>query len=325
MTGTLSVYSHFLAVLILGAHLVSLIALRPRDVPWKRLLVSISVMGLFLFPLAIFVFTRDHGQLGSDRKFRVSDVYGLFDSFTGGGKVLVLAYFVPCFLAFVRVLRIWSRSRLSFDVWRYAFFLSWLCAPILVGAIISLSKPLLTARYFIICLPALVILTAVGLSLIGSRWIRTGVVVLLIALSGHATFLYYSQPEKEDWRAAAAYVVSHTVQNDGVFFFIDTGRLAFDYYVRRLSPGDQTWKVVFPVSLDWDQELTKEQPEEAIALLPHCCERVWLILSHDDAGQSRRQTSLSIETSLASEYTEVGMQQFRGVQVRLYGGRKQKP
>jgi len=168
-------------------------------------------------------------------------------------------------------------------------------------------------------------LTAVGLSLIGSRWIRTGFVVLLIALSGRATFLYYSQPEKEDWRAAAAYVVSHTVQNDGVFFFIDTGRLAFDYYVRRLSPGDQTWRVVFPVSLDWDQELTKEQPEEAIALLPHCCERVWLILSHDDAGQSRRQTSLSIETSLASEYTEVGVQQFRGVQVRLYGGRKQKP
>lgn len=289
LTGTLAVYSHFLAVLIPGAHLASLIVLRPRDVPWRRLLVSFSVMGLLLVPLSIFVFTRDNGGLGWVPKSRPIAVYGLFDSLAGGGKLLVLTYFVPCFIAFVHALRTWSRSKLSFETWRYAFFLSWLFGPILVGVAISLSKPLLVARYFIICLPPLVLLAAVGISSISPRWIRTGGLVLLMTLSGRAVYSYYSYPEKEDWRGATAYVVSHTLQKDGIFFYMDVGRLGFDYYVRRLSPADQTWKIVFPESLDWEeQELTKQEPNDALALLPQRCERVWLFLSHNDVGQIRR-------------------------------------
>jgi len=323
LTGTLAVYSHFLAVLVLGAHLASLVALRPRDVPWRRLVVSICMMGLFLVPLAIFVFTRDHGQLGSVPKFRPSDVYSLFDSFTGGGKLLVLAYFVPCCIAFVHAFRTWFRSKLSFETWRYAFLLKWLFGPILVGVAISLFEPLLVARYFIICLPPLVLLAGVGISSLSARWVRTSGLVLLLALSGRATFSYYSYPEKEDWRGATAYVVSHALPSDGIFFYIDTGRLGFDYYVRRLSPTSQTWKIVFPESLDWGQELTNEEPEHAIALLPQCCDRVWLVLSHNDAGQIRRQTSRSIETSLTSQYPVEVEKQFKGVRVLLYSRGKQ--
>ena len=323
LTGTLAVYSHFLAVLVLGAQLASLVVLRPRDVPWKRVMISISLMGLLLLPLAIFVFTRDHGQLGSVPKFRPSDIYGLFDSFTGGGKPLVLAYFVPCCIALVQAFRTWSRLKLSLETWRYAFLIEWLFGPILVGIAISFFEPLLVARYFIICLPPLVLLAAVGISSLSSRWVRAGGLVLLLALSGRAIFSYYSFPEKEDWRGATAYVVSHALESDGIFFYIDTGRLGFDYYVRRLHPAAQPWKIVFPESLDWEQELTTEDPDHAIALLPQCCQRVWLVLSHNDAGLIRHQTSRSIETSLTSQYPDEAEKQFKGVRVLLYSRGKQ--
>jgi hypothetical protein len=79
---------------------------------------------------------------------------------------------------------------------------------------------------------------------------------------------------------------------------------------------------VFPESLDWEQELTKEDPDHAIALLPKCCDRVWLVLSHADAGQIRRQTSRSIETALTTQYPDVEEKEFRGVRVLLYTRRK---
>lgn len=318
VAGTLAVYSHFFAVLILGAQLVSLILIPPRDVPWRRLLVSLSVMAFLLLPVANFVLTRDQGQLGSVPKLRPSDVYGLFESFAGGGKLLLLAYFVPGLIACLYAVRAWSRSRLSPEVWRYGFFLSWLLVPILTGLAVSILKPLLVARYFIICLPALVILVAVGVSSFNSGWVRAASLVVLVGLSGHAVFSYYSHPEKEDWREATRYVVSHSSQKDGILFYIETGRLGFDYYVRRLGPVGQAWNIVFPEHFDWGGDTAEAGPGESmLATLPQHYERVWLFLSHDKT-QTRRQEAVSIDTSLANKYPDVREKKFQGVRVLLF-------
>jgi mannosyltransferase len=318
VTGTLAVYSHFFAVLVVGAQLPSLILLPPRDVPWKRLLVSISVMILLLVPLAIFVFTRDQGQLGAVPKLRPSEVYGLFDSFAGGGKLLVLAYFAPCLIAFLHALQAWSRCKMSRETWRYGFFLSWLLVPILIGLAVSVFKPVLVARYFIICLPALVMLAAVGTSSINSGWIRASTLVVLLVLSGHAVLFYYSHPEKEDWRAATDYVVSHTLQKDGILFYIDTGRLGFDYYVRRLGLAGQTWDIAFPESFDWEGRKPENWPDDSELALSERYRRVWLFLSHVDVMPMRQQKGLAIEASLARQYPDVREKRFRGVRVVLF-------
>lgn len=315
ITGTLAVYSHFLAVLIVAAQLASLIFAPPRDVPWKRLLYSISVMFFLLIPLAIFVFTRDQGQLRSVPKLRPSEFYGLFDSFTGGGKLLVLAFFVPCLLAFIRGVRAWSRSKMSSEAWRYGFLLSWLFVPIFIGLAVSVFKPLLIARYFVICLPPFMMLAAVGTSSINSGWIRSCTLAVLLALSCRAVSSYYSHPEKEDWRGATDYVVSHSLQRDGIVFYIDTGRLGFDYYVRRIGP-EQKWRVVFPEPFDWDG--TENVPDSSLLQRSDQYGRVWLFLSHNNVMPMRQQEGLSIEASLASEYPDVTAKKFRDVEVLLF-------
>jgi mannosyltransferase len=323
VAGTLAVYSHFFAVLILGAQLVSLILIPPKDVPWRRLLISVSVMAFLLLPVANFVLTRDQGQLGSVPKLRPSDVYGLFESFAGGGKLLVLAYFVPSLIACVCALQAWSRSRLSKEVWRYGFFLSWLLVPILTGLAVSIFKPLLVARYFIICLPALVILVAVGVASINSGWVRAASLVVLVALAGQSVLFYYSHPEKEDWREATRYVASQSSQKDGILFYIETGRLGFDYYVRRLGPGVQAWNIVFPDHFDWGGDTAEAGPVESVlATLPQRYERVWIFLSHDKT-QTRQQEAASIDASLTNKYKDVKEKKFQGIRVLLFSARAQ--
>lgn len=319
LAAALAVYSHFFGVLIVGAQLASLVLLPAKEVPWKRLLVSISAMGLLLLPVATFVFTRDQGQLGSVPKLRPSDIYSLFESFAGGGKLLVLAYFVLCLIALLRVARAWSISRISKETWHYSFLLSWLLLPILVGLAVSIFKPLLVARYFIICLPPLVMLAAVGVAAINSGWVRAGSVVVLLVLAGHAVLFYYSHPEKEEWRQATAYVVSHPTQKDAILFYIDTGRLGFDYYARLLGAAGQTGEVVFPASFDWGGDTAENGPDGSVlATLPEHYGRVWLFLSHDNTA-TRQQKALALETSLAAQYPDVKEQKFRGVRVLTFG------
>jgi uncharacterized membrane protein len=281
------------------------------------------VMAFLLLPVANFVLTRDQGQLGSVPKLRPSDVYGLFESFAGGGKLLVLAYFVPSLIACVCALQAWSRSRLSKEVWRYGFFLSWLLVPILTGLAVSIFKPLLVARYFIICLPALVILVAVGVASINSGWVRAASLVVLVALAGQSVLFYYSHPEKEDWREATRYVVSNSSRKDGILFYIETGRLGFDYYVRRLGPRVQAWNIVFPDHFDWGGDTAEAGPVESVlATLPQHYERVWVFLSHDKT-QTRQQEAASIDASLTNKYKDVKEKKFQGIRVLLFSARAQ--
>lgn len=318
LAATLAVYSHFFGVLIVGAQLGSLVLLPAKDVPWRRLLVSISVMGLLLLPAAAFVFARDEGQLGSVPKLRPSDIYSLFESFAGGGKLLVLVYFVLCLISSLHAARAWSSSRISRETWNYGFLLSWLLLPVLVGLAVSIFKPLLVARYFIICLPPLVMLAAVGVSSINVGWIRAGSVVVLLALAGHAVLFYYSHPEKEDWRDATAYVLSHPAQKDAILFYIDTGRLGFDYYARLHGTAGQTWDIVFPSSFDWEGDTAEDGPDGSmLATLPERHGRVWLFLSHDNTP-TREQKALLLETSLAGKYPDVKERKFRGVRVLMF-------
>jgi hypothetical protein len=162
-------------------------------------------------------------------------------------------------------------------------------------------------------------LAAVGVSSINSGWVRAGSVVVLLVLAGHAVLFYYSHPEKEEWRQATAYVVSHPTQKDAILFYIDTGRLGFDYYARLLGAAGQTGEVVFPASFDWGGDTAENGPDGSVlATLPEHYGRVWLFLSHDNTA-TRQQKALALETSLAAQYPDVKEQKFRGVRVLTFG------
>ena len=321
LTATLAVYAHSFGLLVLGAHCASLVLVRPRNIPWRGLLVSALVIGVLLVPLAIFALTRGPGQISWVSRVGPYDVYYLFASLAGRGRLLVLAYFVPCSIATVYALREWVHSKGSFRTWNYAFLLSWLFVPVLTGLVISLWKPVLVDRYFVICLPPLVLLAAVGISQVRPRWAFVCSLVVLLLLSGRAVLKYYSDRHKEDWRRATAYVVSHASPKDGILFYLGHGRFAFDYYIRRLNPTAQRWQLVRPEPFDRtgvSEEVMVQPSESMVAPISTDYGRVWLVLSHNDLEQTGQMETHLIETTLQGNYANVREQEFRGVQVLLY-------
>src|SRR5436309_7711500 len=254
LTATLAVYTHFFSVLVLGAHLVWLVLVRRRNIPWRGLLVAVLAISMLLVPLAVFALAWGTGPISWIAKTRPHHAYNLFNSLVGGGRLLLLAYFVPCSIAFLCALKAWVQWKELSKTWSYAFLLSWFFVPLVIGIVISFWKPVLVDRYFIICLPPLVLLAAVGLSQVRPSWISVVSLIVLLALSAQADFRYYSHPHKADCRGATAYVVSHALPKDGILFYPGIARFEFDYYVRRLNPEAQTWQIVFPEPYDWTKK-----------------------------------------------------------------------
>ncbi len=316
LSATLAVYTHFFSVLVLGAHWVWLILVPRRNIPWRGLLVAVLAISMLLVPLAIFALARGTGQISWIAKTRPEDAYNLFNSLVGGGRLLLLAYFVPCSIAFLCALKAWVQWKELFKIWSYAFLLSWLFVPLVAGFVISLWKPVVVDRYFIICLPPLVLLAAVGLSQVRPSWISGVSLIVLLSLSARADFRYYSHPHKEDWRGATAYVVSHAFPKDGILFYPGRARFGFDYYVRRLNPEAQTWQIVFPEPYDWTDmrgEAMWQPSDSMLRTIPKGYERVCLVLRPINWEQMRQ-----IETTLQANFPHRTEQEFRGVQVLLY-------
>jgi mannosyltransferase len=316
LTSALAVYSHFFGVLVLAAQWASVAFLQPREVPWRRLLLSILMICILLLPLAFFAFTRDTGQLAWVSKTSIYDVYDLFNSLAGG-RLLAVAYFVFCSIALLPVLRAWVHSRASFDTWRYGFVLSWLFVPISSSFAISLVKPIFVDRFLIICLPALVLLAAIGVSQIRQQWLLAGSLVVLLVLSARRIPWNKAQLEKEDWRGATTYVVSHASSNDGILFYTSYGRFGFDYYARRLRPRSQTVRIVFPDRSDFNP--ARADPDDSLlASLPQQYKQIWLVVRFNELDPVLMQRDRSIESILASEYPNAIEKKFTGMWVLRY-------
>src|SRR5438046_9112506 len=108
---------------------------------------------MLLVPPAIFALARGTGPLSGIAKTRPHDVYLLFYSLVGGGKLLLLAYFVACSIAFLCTLKAWVQWKELSKTWSYAFLLSWFFVPLVIGIVISFWKSVLFDRYLFICLP----------------------------------------------------------------------------------------------------------------------------------------------------------------------------
>lgn len=101
--------------------------------------------------------------------------------------------------------RAWPRPH-----WRLMTVI-WVTAPLVAVFLFSLKRPVYADRYFIVLLPPLALLAAVGFTALPRRWGRAGSLALFISLS--LTSLTYITPPtfvKEDWRSAVAFLHDHT-------------------------------------------------------------------------------------------------------------------
>lgn len=324
LASVLAVYTHLFAVFVPLAHLVSLPFLKPRRVSVRALVASFGSIGVFASPLALFVLTRDVGQIDWISRPSLTSLVGAFQSLAGrGGRLLLVSYFLICCVAVVAGLRKTSRGTDPADrKWRAAFVLTWLFTPILVSFAFSVAiKPIFLPRYLIVSLPPLVLLAAVGIVNLSRRRLQVGVALLLTLLSGRALVSVYAH-ETEDWRAVTGFVVGETHDDDGIVFVAPYVRAPFEYYVNRFQAVGRAPDPFYPGG-NWTSNslLEPEAPDEAAALgtlTASRYERVWLVLSHEGATSREREENRSIEASLERVYVRLMDRRFAGVRVLLY-------
>ncbi len=92
----------------------------------------------------------------------------------------------------------------------------WLLCPLIFAWLLSLRLPVYVDRFFIVCLPSLLLLVStVSLS---PRRLARGIMIGVLLVSSVATLRLWVAPSltKEDWRAAAGYIQARETSQDAL-------------------------------------------------------------------------------------------------------------
>jgi mannosyltransferase len=319
-----AVYAHFYSGLLILAQWLALLFLDQKSIPqgmkkdwrWIALLVS---------PIAVFVATTGAGPLRWIQRPGLKNLWTLGVRLCGNdGAILLVAYVIACLAAVVPLLaHDQTRMRVSWETWRYRFLLMWLLFPVLSVLALSQARPLFLPRYFILCLPALLLLAAAGLSRLRNQWIMAFATLVVVALSIQGTASYYRQDfedtDRENWRGASQYILANAQPGDAIVFHVPMGRMPYEYYRSLQSALAQEPIVLYPShgdQIDFRDFVEKPSYDQLQQLLPKY-PRVWLVLSH--AGPSGQDdTSISLARLIAASHSRVDPHDFTGLEVFLY-------
>jgi mannosyltransferase len=235
----LAVYNHLYAVLAIAAQLLSLILIPARDLPWKRLLLAVSVLGVFLTPAVAYVLFRNSGQLDwvpAPKAWELVHwaVFLAGAGSTGVAYVLLVICIAIGAIAVSGFRKIWAANRRSLEGWRAAFPFVWLVLPVGVSFLFSYFKPVFFFRYLIICLPAFLLVVALGIARWRASRLRT--VILAVALGLSLTSVVLAYKTEEDWDNSIRYLLDHASNGDPIF--PGAGGVPLEYLTRHwYAPG----------------------------------------------------------------------------------------
>jgi mannosyltransferase len=195
--GALAVYAHFFAALVLLGHLVSLL-LHRRLVPWRKVAVATGSGLVLVLPLSAVLLSTNAGGRPLLAQTSMSDLLrdlaGIAPTRSGVLQALIFAF------CGVGVVVIYLRQRRQkgepAHLWHYTLLLCWLLIPIALGAVISLMWPVFVTRYFIVILPALAMVVAVGLTNVRPA-AQAALLVVVLGVGAQGLGIYYSQDHKE--------------------------------------------------------------------------------------------------------------------------------
>ena len=206
-------------------------------VPWQKVAAAIGLSALLVLPLAVTLLSTNRGrpaEVAADiDNGAAGELAGISSTRSG---VLQGAVFVLAVSAWWRHMSgNANRTTIPFSVALHV-------AHLLVGNsdrprrahltdVAGLRDPVLHR-----CLPALLLLVAVGLSVVRPALQAVALLVLLVA--GTQSLGIYAQDHKEgeNWRALVQHVALEAQGGDRVVFLSHFGRRPFEYYLDR-HPG----------------------------------------------------------------------------------------
>lgn len=143
--------------------------------------------------------------------------------------VVLLGFAVPLAAAII-ALGMGLRHRRS-DAMGLLIVALWLLAPILAAWLTAWRAPVFMHRYFMLVVPAYVLLLAAGLSVLARRLALLGWGTAALMVGASLTAIAVPSEVRPDFRGAAAYVAARVQPGDLAVFVAGYGARAFRYYL----------------------------------------------------------------------------------------------
>ena len=328
LASALAVYAHLYALLLLAAQWLSVRGEKERTQALRRTWTWIVLASL---PLIVFAAKTGAGPIRWIQRPGFHDILHFIEQLAGNdGFFLLVLYSAACLAAIVpkegetRLFRTEAKS----DRWRIRFLLIWLVFPVALILLLSLARPLFLGRYFIFCLPPLVILAAAGLARLRSGWLLGVALGTMLLLSLQGTFSYYDHDfdlERDGSGAAVSYILDHARPGDAILFHIAEARVPYEFFKslrEKASPTVPTAspEIIYPRHRDHlDYRDFSGKPTSAfVHSVPDLYSRVWVVLMSNQAYGHPDPTTLMLNRILGESFPTLEEAQFPQVEVRLY-------
>jgi mannosyltransferase len=328
----LAVYTHLYAVLLVAAHWLSV---RGRDGTRERerfhgLRRAWLWIGIGSLPLLVFAAKTGAGPIRWIQRPGIGNFIDFAKHISGNdGLILLLLYAAACAAAILPCEKIaWAwRTGITSSSWCLRFLSIWLIFPVAVTLALSLVRPLFLGRYFIFCLPALVILAAAGLARLRT-WLFAVTLAAMLLLSLHGTFSYYDHDfdlERDGSEAAANYILDHSQPGDAILFHIAEARVPYEFFKpirasRAPQAAAEDPEIIYPRHgdrLDY-RDFTGRPSPEFVQSVSGLYARVWLVLMSNENSGHPDATTVMLNQVLGESFPHLERAQFPRVEVRLY-------
>ena len=226
--------------------------------------------------------------------------------------------------------RVWTGAEHAGNAWGYALFFSWLVTPVVMVVAVSLVKPIFVPRFLIFCLPALLLLVAVGICRLRPAALSVGLIVAISICSLIADFRFYQYDfdmRRQDWRAVTSYVFDHAQPGDSIFFYPSAGEAPFNYYVGQQKSASLRPKTLHANWLKYGtgQNPFDPNPKDWVAVpgtnlwatLP-LGSRVWFVVMSLSGSREEYIGADMVDKWLSDGRQEVDAQDFTPLRVLLF-------
>ena len=318
----LMMYTHLFGIFVLAAQAAALPFFDGRSIQWRTMAIAALAILVLLLPLVYTAYRHGAASIDWIPQVTPKTVLGVFETLAGG-LPLFLLYIALALYGVFRVFRNRGDGAVP-DGAALGLVLTWLLVPVVLAIIFSeLVKPIVVARYFIICLAPFALFAGSILGRVRNAALFATASFLFVTLSALGLLHYYFHTPKEDWRGAAGYILAHSQPDDVVvcdpWWTVTALRHALD----RLPGGGRSPRLIGRSPLNPDRELDPRsiRARSLVATLDRH-PRVWLILSEHDFAE-RFQHNLSAQTTMVEDallsHKRLSIERaFFSIDVRLY-------
>lgn len=254
----LMLISHFFGLFILLSQLFILLFFLIINEEEKRVhffklsfLAGVIIIIIFLPALNIFI------KITEIKDFWIpaptSDAYTLiFKEFFGNSEMVLTLLSVFGLLYFFKLVKV-RQTRIKYSeiivnkvVFSFIIFLPWIAIVLLVPLIRSyLSVPMIISRYFIVVLPAIILIISIGILQFKNKIILSGFVLLLFVFSLTDILIvkkYYTEPNKAQFRDVSNFIKDNSTKEEKVY---TTLSWYFQYFIKNQKLIDKPINELF--------------------------------------------------------------------------------